>query len=87
MAELAGMNYRQFDGVEFYSVIVHSTKKSAQDVVDCWEREYRRGRGAKGFPLRSRIIKVKNGWRAYTNNTVRNVNFWERYGKIPRNGR
>jgi hypothetical protein len=78
-------SYRNFDGVEFYSARVHKTKIKAQDEADYWGKDFYRGRfGSKGYPFRYRIIKVKDGWRAYMNNTVHNMNHWERYGKIPR---
>lgn len=38
------------------------------------------------FPLKIKLVKRKDGYYVFTNNTVHNINEWERTGKIPKRG-
>jgi hypothetical protein len=76
--------YRYYNGVEFTNVNTLPLQSRAQAVllrrvtITDVERFYPR------FPMRAKIIKTKSGWWVMANNTVHNMNYWERTGKLPK---
>lgn len=77
---------RTFDGVEYLSTGVLDSRKKAEKLRAIERRNFKiYSKGVlRNFPLRSRIIKVKGGWRLYVNNTARNLPFWREHGRLPR---
>jgi len=77
--------YRYFNGEEFALDIITKTKKDALEAIEYWKKQFKRFN--INFPFKYRIIKTKQGYAVYVNNTVRNMNYWEQYGKIPKEKR
>lgn len=72
--------YRYFDGIEFYTDgVIWKTRKEAEECVEWWKKIV-----DPPFPFRYRIVKTKLGYVVYTNNTVSNMNYWEKHGKLPK---
>ena len=70
--KLGKEEYRYFNGEEFFSEgIIFPTREKAKEHVMWWKRLIKER--YPDFPFKYRIIKVNGGYKAFTNNTVRNM--------------
>ncbi len=64
--------YRIFNGEEFYSEgIIFPTRERAKEHVQWWKKQL--NRFYPKFPFKYRIVRVKEGYKVFLNNTVRNM--------------